>query len=137
MSFDQIEFIDPRSFLAKRINDWFATMIQGNNNQRATQQTRNRIENQTSTIDNDESQSEDDEDLNLTDSAKRERREQQTLNAPEDEQEIINMRNKSFITITNSLVGSRFRTKQAQRSENNLIKQTPVPKIKRVFSGHR
>jgi hypothetical protein len=137
LSFDQIEFIDPRSFLAKRINDWFATMIQGNNNQRATQQTRNRIENQTSTIDNDESQSEDDEDLNLTDSAKRERREQQTLNAPEDEQEIINMRNKSFITITNSLVGSRFRTKQAQRSENNLIKQTPVPKIKRVFSGHR
>ncbi len=113
-------------------------MIQGNNNQRASQAPRNTVGNQRSPIEDDESQSENEEEFDSTDNQKNRRREQQASNElEEEERETVNVRNKSFITITNSLIGSRFRTKQAQRLENSVIKQTLVPKIKQVFSGHR
>jgi hypothetical protein len=124
--------------LAKRLNDWFLNMYtstQRPSTSAASTEPPPPASTSTLTARNEEERDEDSDD-----------EEQSAETVPvvnsEDDQEArrkarLNFRQANLFSLTSSIIGSRIRSKQAQKSESSIVKEKPTPKVKMVYTGHR
>lgn len=143
--------LDPRTYLMRRLNDWFSDLYQSRTHSQSTttnsQQQSSTINSETNILNEAETNDHNDRvkkrniasnlnDINDDDDNEIDKHENlRMLNENKTEQ--IKKTRPSLSPTTSNLMCSRIRAKQAMKLESNIIKKQPSPKIKMIYTGHR
>lgn len=143
---------DPRSFLLRRLNDWFSDFYQNRprtsdqsnirnlafQSEQGTSSTLNTTaatsEKSFNNLDKNNEKMDFEEEKNTDKRDSNDSGEEFSNNNREDD---MNTNKSQKNNLTSYLIGSRIKMRQALKVENNIIKNKPSPRIKKVYTGHR
>lgn len=115
---------DPRAFLSRRLNDWFANLAERRTTRTETE--RNDVSSETprpQAPQETESGSSSEEEVS------------ETIETDRSEDEVRSR--AQSLWFNNSLLSSKIKLKQAVKFESSVISDKPSPSVKQIYTGHR